>query len=160
MRFTRHPAPFHISGALRFDPFLICRRESGGPRCFSISLWFYCCPVGGAPLEFPETDKRERAAKVGNHGPIRDSRPIAFLDCPRGHRVIVETRCRKLHSLPNVRVDTLPRIRTSQEPDWANRQGPSLPQEGIERNPLKTLKLLVVSDVGYRNSLLSSRPST
>src|SRR5271169_1192841 len=54
-RFTRHPAPFHVSGALRLDPFLVCRSESGGRRWFSISLWFHCCTVGGAPLEFPET---------------------------------------------------------------------------------------------------------
>ena len=38
-------------------------------------------------------------ARGGNHGPIRDSRPIAFWGCPRGHRVGPETRCRSTQSL-------------------------------------------------------------
>ena len=29
------------------------------------------------------------------HGPIGDSEPMAFFDCPRGHRVDWETRARK-----------------------------------------------------------------
>src|SRR5271157_4057929 len=36
---------------------------------------------------------------IGNHGPIRDSWPIAFWGCPRGHRVIPETRCQSTQSL-------------------------------------------------------------
>src|SRR5215207_4442074 len=36
---------------------------------------------------------------MGNHGPIRDSWPIAFWGCPRGHRVEPETRCRSTQSL-------------------------------------------------------------
>ena len=35
---------------------------------------------------FPETDKRD-GCQVGNHGPIGDLWPIAFLGCSRGHRV-------------------------------------------------------------------------
>ena len=30
--------------------------------------------------------------ELATHGPIGDSRPMAFLDCPRGHRVDPETR--------------------------------------------------------------------
>src|ERR1700674_5089078 len=33
-----------------------------------------------------KTDKRG-GCSMGNHGPIRDSWPIAFWGCPRGHRV-------------------------------------------------------------------------
>src|SRR5207244_11048992 len=32
--------------------------------------------------------------RVANHGPIGDFWPIAFLGHARGHRVILETRCR------------------------------------------------------------------
>src|SRR2546422_1997432 len=58
--------------------------------------------------------------QVGNHGPIGDSWPIAFLGCPRGHRVPQ----RLVHEAhwPNFRFDTLSRTRASQEPDW-HRQG-------------------------------------
>jgi hypothetical protein len=38
-------------------------------------------------------------AEIGNHGPIGDSWPIAFWGCPRGHRVIPETRCQSTQSL-------------------------------------------------------------
>lgn len=34
-----------------------------------------------------------------HHGPIRDSRPTAFLGYPRGHRVETETRCRSTQGL-------------------------------------------------------------
>ena len=36
----------------------------------------------------------EDGCRVANHGPIGDSWPIAFLGHARGHRVILETRCR------------------------------------------------------------------
>ena len=63
---------------------------------------------------FPETGKRG-GCRVGNHGPIGDSWPIAFLGYPRGHRVFIETRCR-WHTGPNYAMDALPRTRASQEP--------------------------------------------
>ena len=66
------------------------------PCSFIAALW------AAHPSSFRETDKRKWAAKVGNHGPIRDSRPIAFLDCPRGHRVTVETQRRSAHKSPNL----------------------------------------------------------
>lgn len=41
---------------------------------------------------------------------------MAFLDCPKGHRVIPETRVFLSTGL-NFRIDTSPRIRASQESD-------------------------------------------
>jgi hypothetical protein len=50
------------------------------------------------------------------HGPIGDSGPMAFFDCPRGHRVGTETRVHKSTGLTSA-IDTSPRNRASQEPD-------------------------------------------
>src|ERR1700719_4659251 len=49
------------------------------------------------------------------HGPIRDSWPMAFFDCPRGHRVDSETRVFSSTGLTSP-VATSPRNRASQEP--------------------------------------------
>src|ERR1700686_3394096 len=50
---------------------------------------------------------------------MRDSRPIAFLGYPRGHRIDPETRCQtSAHRAPNECLDTLPRTRASHEPTW------------------------------------------
>src|ERR1700686_1975462 len=50
---------------------------------------------------------------------MRDSRPIAFLGYPRGHRIDPETRCQtSAHRAPNECLDTHPRTRASQEPTW------------------------------------------
>ena len=62
-----------------------------------------------------ETSKRVGCG-FANHGPIGDSWPIAFFGYPRGHRVFIETRCRR-HTRPTLAMDTLPRNRASQEPD-------------------------------------------
>src|SRR5580692_9673705 len=55
---------------------------------------FRCCD--GAH-RFSETQQAGRLSTrgVAMHGPIGDSGPMAFFDCPRGHRVGTETRVRK-----------------------------------------------------------------
>jgi hypothetical protein len=59
------------------------------------------------------------ASKAGrqsaNHGPIGDSRPIAFLGYPEGHRVETETWCRGT-GRPTFPLDTFFRTRALQEP--------------------------------------------
>jgi len=60
----------------------------------------------------------------------------------------------EVHSGLNVLVDTLPRSRASQEADWPTVRDDD-PQEGTDSLP-EALKLLVVSNVGGRNVLLSS----
>ena len=64
----------------------------------------------------------------------------------------------EVHSGLNVLVDTLPRSRASQEADWPTVKDDD-PQDGTDSLP-EALKLLVVSNVGGRNVLLSSRRST
>ena len=49
------------------------------------------------PIEFYETAASVNGCRVGNHGPIRGSWPIALLGYPKGHRVGCETRCAKHH---------------------------------------------------------------
>src|SRR5690349_3308588 len=50
------------------------------------------------------------------HGPIGDSWPMAFFDCPSGHKVDSESRVFSSTSLTSP-VATSPRNRASQEPD-------------------------------------------
>src|SRR5580693_3584138 len=94
------------------------------------------------------------ALKFGDHSSIRDSWPIAFSGYPRGPRVGCETGCPR-HAAPNLSVETRSRTRVSQEPD-----GPppgKVPGDGTDCQ--ETLKLFVVSDVGRRTKLLSSKRS-
>ena len=70
--------------------------------------------VATAPFG-PETGKRV-GGRVANHGPIGDSWPIALFGYPRGHRVFIETRCRR-RTGPSWPMDALPRTSASQEPD-------------------------------------------
>ena len=49
------------------------------------------------------------------HGPIGDSRPMAFFDCPRGHRVAPETRVRSSTGL-TFPIATSPRIERLKSP--------------------------------------------
>jgi hypothetical protein len=93
------------------------------------------------------------SVKLGDHGSIGDSWPIAFSGCPRGPRVVCETACPK-HTAPSLSAETRSRTRVSREPG-GHRQRKS--QDGRIRS--ETLKLFVVSDVGPRSLLLSSTPS-
>ena len=63
----------------------------------------------------------------------------------------------EVHSGLKVFMDTLPRSRASQETDWPTVRDDD-PQDGTDSLP-EALKLLVVSNVGGRNVLLSSRRS-
>ena len=54
--------------------------------------------------------------KIGNHGPIGDSWPIALLGYPRGHRVFIETECVRHTGLARRRILTLEPERLK-EPD-------------------------------------------
>ena len=88
--------------------------------------------------------------KFGDHGSIRDSRPIAFSGYPRGPRVGCETWCPK-HAASNKSAETRSRTKVSREPDGhRQRRYPEM-----ERTQSKTLKLFVVSDI-WRRSLLPS----
>jgi hypothetical protein len=51
-------------------------------------------------IQFPKLRKLEALAKryVANHVPIRDSRPIALLGYPKGHRIELETRAYERHT--------------------------------------------------------------
>jgi hypothetical protein len=69
-----------------------------------------------------ETSKAERG-QFGDHSSIRDSWPMAFSGCPRGPRVVCETRCPK-HAAPNLSAETRSRTRVSRELD-GHRQGRS-----------------------------------
>src|SRR5438445_2812816 len=90
---------------------------------------------------------------TANHGSIGDSRPIAFSGCPRGHRVSRETRCPKHpFRLTGFRILT-----SNQSAGRTDRPPPEM-NLGMD-GPPQTLKLLVVSDVGRRNGLLSSKPA-
>jgi hypothetical protein len=64
-----------------------------------------------------EATQAKRWLKCANQDPMGDSRPIAFLGYPEGHRIDPETRgCSAARGAPNERIDTLPRTRASQEP--------------------------------------------
>jgi hypothetical protein len=99
-----------------------------------------------------ETSKAERRSS-GDHGSIWDSWPIAFSGYPRGPRVLCETACPR-HTAPNFSAETRSRTRVSREPDGHRQRKPRM-----ERTRSKTLKLFVVSDIGRRSTLLSSRRS-
>ena len=136
---------------------LTCRAidSACGPLCPSGWGFFYqrfSSPIATKPSVLKPA-KQERWSGA-NHGSIGDSWPIAFSGCPRGPRVDCETRCPK-HTAPNLSAETRSRTRVSREPD-GHRQRRS---PGMERTRSETLKLLVVSDSGRRNELLSSRPA-
>src|SRR6516225_2200045 len=83
----------------------------------------------------PETCK-QIGRQSANHGPIGDSRPIAFLGYPEGHRVGTETGCRST-GRPIFPLDTLFRTRASQEP--TGHHGHETPW--MDLGPAQTLKL-------------------
>jgi hypothetical protein len=79
-----------------------------------------------------KTDKRG-GCQFGNHGPIRDSWPIAFWGCPRGHRVITEARCRSTRSLYFRRILSLEPERL-QKSDDITRQDPGSGKRTLYRD--------------------------
>jgi hypothetical protein len=139
----------------------------------SRSLRFFvpaCCPLfrfaAGAAGRSPSCDfiygrdgairslKRTSRCKVGNHGPIGDSWPIAFLGSPRGHKV-TQRLVHEAHS-PNSRLDTLSRNPSVSRTRLAIAEND--PRNGTDSLP-ETLKLLAVSVAQRRNVLLSSTRS-
>jgi hypothetical protein len=64
------------------------------------------------------------------HGPIGDSEPMAFFDCPRGHRVAPETRVFSNTGL-TFPMDASPRNRASQEPTGTARKNGSPGWNGL-----------------------------
>jgi hypothetical protein len=59
-------------------------------RLFSPVVPFRCCD--GAHRFLKQQAGRLSTRRVAMHGPIGDSGPMAFFDCPGGHRVGPETR--------------------------------------------------------------------
>jgi hypothetical protein len=112
-------------------------------------LWFHLTVV--TALFVSETRKLD-GCKIGNHGPIGDSWPIALLGYPRGHRVFIETECVMHTGLARRRILTLEpeRLKNPTEIRHGNTQ------DGTDSLP-ETLKLLAFSDVWRRSPLLSSR---
>jgi hypothetical protein len=110
----------------------------------------------GLPATKPVSSETKQAERwsSGDHGSIWDSWPIALSGYPRGPRVGCETRCPR-HTAPNFSAETRSRTRVSREPDGHRQR--KVPR--MERIRSKTLKLFVVSDVGRRRALLSSRRS-
>jgi hypothetical protein len=88
------------------------------------------------------------------HGPIGDSGPMAFFDCPGGHRVASETRVFK-HG-PDFSGCYFPSNRASQESDGHRRE--MIPRDRRNSQP-EALKLLVVSNSWRRNVPPFSRRS-
>src|SRR6202140_1199474 len=87
----------------------------------TVLLWFgFSLPAvfiasSRRSLSVPKPTK-QNVVKFGDHSSIRDSWPIAFSGCPRGPRVLCETRCPK-HAAPNLSAETRSRTRVSREPD-------------------------------------------
>ncbi len=123
-----------------------------GPAIGVSSTSGFHCLLATKPVS-SETSKPERRSN-GDHSSIWDSWPMAFSGYPRGPRVGCETTCPR-HTAPNFSAETRSRTRVSREPD-----GPP-PEKipGMEQTRSETLKLFVVSDIGRRNTLLSSRRS-
>ena len=84
--------------------------------------------------------------RVAMHGPIGDCWPMAFFDCPRGHRVRKETHV--LQHGPDLSGCYFPSNRASQEPDGHRQE--MLPGDSRD-SPPEALKLLVVSNSWRRN---------
>jgi hypothetical protein len=102
-----HPAPGAVLTVL-------ARRAAA--RRFDLPIPRVSCSRLRRHHSFCETDKRD-GCQVGNHCPIGDLWPIAFLGCSRGHRV-PQRLVRKAQG-PNFRFGTHSRTRASQEePDW------------------------------------------
>ena len=100
-----------------------------------------------------ETSKAERWSSA-NHGSIGDSWPTAFSGCPRGPRVVCETKCPSTSCLTY-------QLRLALEPECLeNRLATTREDPRTERTRLETLKLFVVSDIGRRSTLPSSTRST
>src|SRR6058998_2251918 len=118
---SRDNSPLHRRGAVILG---LIQPRCALSRSWSRCLILRCVAVTSqrgfmlAIVATPSFLKRTSmtVCQVGNHGPIGDSWPIAFLGCPRGHRVPQ----RLVHEAhwPNFRFDTLSRTRASQEPDW------------------------------------------
>ena len=119
----------------------------------SSRLWFHLAVVT-AP--FLETTKRNGypLRYAVTHGPIGDSWPMTFFGYPRGHRVDSETFVFPQHGGLTSPVDTLPRTKRLKNPMATAKDDP---QDGTD-SLSEALKLLV-SDIGRRNGLLSSRGS-
>ena len=99
-----------------------------------------------------ETSKAERRSS-GVHSSIWDSWPIAFSGYPRGPRVSCETGARGTQRLTS-------QLRLALEPECLENPTATAgedPRDGADS--IETLKLFVVSDVGRRSTLLSSRRS-
>jgi hypothetical protein len=136
---------------------LNCRAMDSGAGHYGPAVWIFS--TSGFHRLFAtrpfssETSKAERCSGA-NHGSIGDSWPIAFSGCPRGPRVLCETKCPR-HILPNLSAETRSRTRVSQEPDGHHQKKS---RDGRTRS--ETLKLFVVSEIGRRSTLLSSIRST
>jgi len=127
-------------------------RGHGGPSFWVFSTSGFHGLLATKPV-CSETSK-QNGGPFGDHGSIWDSWPIALSGYPRGPRVGCETRCPR-HTAPNLSTETRSRTRVSREPDGHRQR--KVPR--MERIRSKTLKLFVVSDVGRRRTLLSSRRS-
>ena len=82
------------------------------------------------------------------HGPIGDSEPMAFFDCPRGHRVASETRVFFQHG-PDFSDCYFP---SKSSVSRARRAPPGkmVLRDGTDSQP-EALKLLVISNSWRRN---------
>jgi hypothetical protein len=68
---------------------------------------------------------------------------MAFLGYPRGNRIDPETRCSMQHTVPNERMDTLPRTRASQN-RWPSTRYENLGEQlsSVQRSSGLRLQLL------------------
>jgi hypothetical protein len=86
---------------------------------FSLPAVFIASSQGS--LSVPKPTK-QNVVKFGDHGSIRDSRPIAFSGCPRGPRVGCETRCPK-HAAPT-RQHPPPKVMIARTHENSRRRAP------------------------------------
>ena len=89
------------------------------------------------------------------HGPIGDPWPMAFFDCPRGHRVAPETPVFSSTGL-TFPIATSSRIERLKSPTAIAEE--IVPRDRRDSQP-EALKLLVVSNSWRRNVPPSSRQS-
>src|SRR5262249_10247950 len=79
------------SGLLQAKGFALSPRARRS--CDFYPLWFHVAVVP-APIVFSNNKPvRLSTRRVAMHGPIGGSGPMAFLDCPRGHRVPRRLAC-------------------------------------------------------------------